>query len=156
VPSRLLLARYAWDKKDEAGALKWLDEIDKMQGAASPAEQVDAFTLRGDLLLDRNHITEAKAAYVKATNAAGQGGSGITAPLALLGLGEVNMANGQYPDAISNFNQATQAQPDLTQAKIGVARAKLKQELPADAKAVLIGLKDPKRAGEIGYWLGQA
>jgi tetratricopeptide (TPR) repeat protein len=156
VPSRLLLARYAWDKKDEKGTLKWLDEIDKMQGAASPAEQVDAFTLRGDLLLDRNHITDAREAYRKAQAAAASGGSGMTAPLALLGQGEVDMASGQYAAAISDFNQASQAQPDLTQAKIGVARAKLKQELPADAKQVLLALKDAKRAGEIGYWLGQA
>ncbi len=155
VSSRLLLARYAWDQaKDEKEALRWLDELKKpdIAGTASPQDLVDAGTLRGNLLLERGRVTDARAAFEAAVAAA----KGLPTPLAQLGLGEVDMAAGQYASAIAHFNAASQAMPELTQAKIGVARAKLKQEIPAEAKSVLSPLKDPKFAGEIGFWLGQA
>ncbi|MEO7094470.1 MAG: tetratricopeptide repeat protein, partial [Polyangiales bacterium] len=154
VPSRLLLARYAWDQgKDEKEATRWLDELKKpeLASGASPAELIDASTLRGNLLLERGRVTDARTAYDQAVAAS----QGAPAPFAQLGLGEVDMIAGQYPSAIAHFNAAAQAMPELTQAKIGVARAKLKQELPGEAKMVLAPLKDPRFAGEIGFWLGQ-
>jgi predicted Zn finger-like uncharacterized protein len=155
VPARLFLAHYAWEKShDEKRTLALIDEIRKpaLVAASSPAEQIDALSLKGFLLLDRGRITEAKGAFDQAMQTA------KSAPAAMpqLGLGEVHMANGQYPLAIAAFKAAAEAQPDLTVAKIGIARAQLKLEKPADARATLTPLKDPKLASEIGYWLGQA
>ena len=155
VPSRLLLARRAWQvQHDEKQAMHWLDELQKPEvtASAAPGEIIEALTLRGDVLLERGRVSDARAAYDQAMAAA----KGTSAPLAQLGLGEVDMAAGQYASAIAHFNAASQAQPDLTPAKIGFARAKLKQELAAEAKSTLQGLKDPRYAGEVGYWLGQA
>lgn len=153
--SRLLLARYAWERdKDEAAATKWLTELEKptVIAAAPIADQVDALTLRGNIHLDRGRVSGAKKAFDDAIAAAK--GAPVYGPR--LGLGEVYLANGQFPAAITEFNLASQAMPDVALPKIGVARALLKQENATQAKATLAPLKDPALAGEIGYWLGQA
>jgi predicted Zn finger-like uncharacterized protein len=155
VPARLFLAHYAWEKlHDEKKTLALIEEIRKpaLVAASSPAEQIDALSLKGSLLLDRGRITDAKAAFEQAVQSA----KGAPAALPQLGLGEVYLANGQFPAAIAAFKAAAEAAPELTVAKIGVARAQLKLEKPADARATLAPLKDPKLASEIGYWLGQA
>ena len=154
-PSRLLLAHYAWEQdRDEKGALGLLDQVTKppVSNTTTWMEKVDAGTLRGDIQFERGRVSEAAAAYSAAIAAA----NGNPSPMAKLGLGEVSMANGQYGDAIANFKSAAEQDPTLTQAKIGIARAQLKQENAGDAKLTLTPLKDPKFAGEIGYWLGQA
>jgi len=153
--SRLVLAHYAWEHdKDEKDAMKWLSELEKptVLAAASSAEQVDAMTLRGNIHLDRGRVSSAKKAFDDAITAA----KGNPTPGPRLGLGEVHLANGQFPNAISEFNLASQAAPDQALPKIGVARAYLKQEKATEAKAQLANLKDPQLAGEIGFWLGQA
>jgi predicted Zn finger-like uncharacterized protein len=155
VPSRLFLAHFAWEKlHDEKKTLALIEEIRKpaLVAASSPAEQIDALSLKGSLLLDRGRITDAKAAFDQALQSA----KGAPAALPQLGLGEVYLANGQFPAAIAAFKAAAEAAPELTVAKIGIARAQLKLEKPADARQTLTPLKDPKLASEIGYWLGQA
>ncbi|MBI2394245.1 MAG: zinc-ribbon domain-containing protein [Deltaproteobacteria bacterium] len=155
VPSRLLLARYAWRRDgDEKEAMKWLTELEKpsVGAAASASELVEAMTLRGMIHLDRGRMTNAKKAFDEAITAA----KGAPTPAPRLGLGEVYLANGQFPQAITEFNLASQAMPDAALPKIGIARALLKQENATQAKATLAPLKDPTLAAEIGYWLGQA
>ena len=155
VTSRLFLAHYAWDKlRDEHKALALVEELRKpaLVAAASPPEQVDTLSLEGTVLFDRGRVSDAKAAFEQALQAA----KGTPAALPQLGLGEVYLANGQYPAAIAAFKAAAEAAPDLTLAKIGIARAQLKLEKPADAQATLAPLKDPALASEIGYWQGQA
>jgi predicted Zn finger-like uncharacterized protein len=153
--SRLLLAKYVWQtEKNEKEALRWLTELQKpnVVAASSVIDQLEGGTLRGMLLLERGRVTEAKAAFEAASLAA----KGNPAAGPQLGLGEVNMVSGQYAAAIANFKAASEADPTLTMAKVGIARAQLKLEKPGEAKATLAGLKDPRLAGEIGYWLGQA
>jgi len=153
--SRLLLARAGWEReKDEKEAMKWLSDLEKpaILAAAAPMEQVDAMTLRGNIHLDRGRVSSAKKAFDDAIVAA----KGNPTPAPRLGLGEVHLANGQFPNAISEFSLASQAIPDAALPKIGIARAYLRQEKPTEAKAQLANLKDPLLAGEIGFWLGQA
>ncbi len=152
VASRLLLAQYAWDRaRDEKEALKWITELESalVSPGASASEKIDWTTLKGMIALERGRVTEAKNAFEEASK-----GGPAAGPL--YGLGEVAMANGQFPLAISKFQAAATAAPDMTIAKIGVARALLRQEKATEAKATLAPLKDPQLAGEIGYWLGQA
>ncbi|MGZ3417574.1 MAG: tetratricopeptide repeat protein [Polyangiales bacterium] len=153
--SRILLAHYAWEKdKDEKTATKWLDELEQPKAIAGMAvsERIDALTLRGMIDLDRGRVSKAKESFERAIKEA----KGTPTAGPQYGMGEYFMANGQFPQAIAAFQQASQAAPDMTIAKIGIARALLKQEKGSDAKAVLMPLKDPTLAGEIGFWLGQA
>ncbi len=153
--SRLLLARYAWERdKDEKEAMKWLSDLEKpaVLAAAASNEQVEAMTLRGNIHLDRGRVSSAAGAFKAAIDAAK--GTPVFGPR--IGLGEVHLANGQFPAAIGEFNAASQANPEAALPKIGVARAYLRQEKPIEAKAQLANLKDPQLAGEIGFWLGQA
>ncbi|GAC1352228.1 MAG: hypothetical protein NVSMB1_13010 [Polyangiales bacterium] len=154
-PSRLFLAKVSWQRKhDEQATTKWLTELQRpgVVAGAAIADQVDALTLRGTVLLERGRVTEARAAFEAAALAA----RGTPAAGPQVGLGELNMETGQYAAAIANFKGASEADPTLTVAKIGVARADLKLEKPGEAKAVLTALVDPQYAGDIGYWLGQA
>jgi len=153
--SRLLLARYAWERdKDEAQAMKWLTELEKptVVAASAPTDLIEGMTLRGNIHLERGRVTSAKRAFEEAIAAA----KGVPVYSPRVGLGEVCLANGDFPKAIIEFNMASQAAPDLALPKVGVARALLKQENATQAKATLAPLKDPLLAGEIGYWLGQA
>ncbi len=153
--ARVFLAQQAWHRdRDEKGALAWLSQLDKppVSTAAAPAELVAGLTLRGMIHLERGRVTEATAAFNAAVEASK--GSPFAAPH--FGLGEVMLANGQFPGAIAKFDAALQVQPNFTPARIGKARALLKQEKALDAKNLLVTLKDAQYAGEIGYWLGQA
>ncbi|MBL8721644.1 MAG: zinc-ribbon domain-containing protein, partial [Myxococcales bacterium] len=153
--ARVFLAQQAWLRdRDEKAAIKWLDEVTKppVSAGAAPAELVAAFTLRGTIHLERGRVTDAMAAF-KAAIEAGKGAP-IAAPH--YGLAEVFLANGQYPQAMASYGAALQLQPNFTPAKIGQARALLKQEKALDAKNLLLPIKDPPFAGEIGFWLGQA
>ncbi|MBK7396671.1 MAG: zinc-ribbon domain-containing protein [Myxococcales bacterium] len=153
--ARVFLAQQAWLRdRDEKGAIKWLDEVTKppVSTGAAPAELVAAFTLRGTIHLERGRVTDAMAAFKAAVDA----GKGAQFAAPHYGLGEVFLANGQYPQAMAAYDAALQVQPTYTPAKIGKARALLKQEKALDAKNLLLPLKDPPFAGEIGFWLGQA
>jgi len=153
--ARVFLAQQAWLRdRDEKAAIKWLDEVTKppVSTSAAPAELVAAFTLRGTIHLERGRVTDAMAAFKAAVDA----GKGAPFAAPHYGLGEVFLANGQYPQAMAAYDAALQVQPTYTPAKIGKARALLKQEKALDAKNLLLPLKDPPFAGEIGFWLGQA
>jgi predicted Zn finger-like uncharacterized protein len=159
VGAHLYLAHRAWeDGKNEAETLKQLDEINKpnARNAGSPGELVDASTLRGWVKLDRGQVTEARKAFDDAITAA----RGVPVAGPQLGLAEVEMTSGAYAKAIAKFGAAAEADPTLVEAKIGIARAQLKQEKPVDARATLAQLAKeeatPKWAGEIGFWRGQA
>jgi tetratricopeptide (TPR) repeat protein len=153
--AKLLLARDAWlVGRDEAITTKLLGELEApaVVANAAPNERVSALSLRGLVALSRGRVTDARKAFEEAIRVA----QGASTEEPQTGLGEVFLASGQYPQAISAFNAATQAAPESTVAKIGVARALLRQEKASEAKAVLAPLKDPALAGEVGYWLGQA
>src|SRR5690606_23030022 len=62
VGARILLAKVAWSKSDEAKAVRLLDEVisgEALRAAASKSERVDALTQLGHLHIARSRITDA-------------------------------------------------------------------------------------------------
>lgn len=150
--ARLLLARVAIDKRgDEQTADKFVRDVIDNPADSSPAEQVQAFSLLGDLSLLKSRVSAAEAAYTKAL----AGDPHCSA--ALRGLGEALYRSGRFSEALARFEAAVQADPDDSTAAVGVAKSQLSLERVREAVALLSKLLTSHgQSFLVNYWYGAA
>jgi tetratricopeptide (TPR) repeat protein len=152
VGGKVLIAEVIWRARhDETRALALLDSVVKQPAAASAQELVSAFTVLGDVHLERSRISHAEAAYGNALKidpkAAG----------ALNGLGDALFRAGRYSEALARYEAAAQADPDDLAAKVGVAKAKLALEQLQDSLEMLKKLREGNaKSLLVNYWYGRA
>ncbi|MEO8874723.1 MAG: tetratricopeptide repeat protein, partial [Polyangiaceae bacterium] len=152
VGARFLKARIAWENDhDDTTALDALTSI--LEGAfkdsASPTEQANALSLRGDIQAARGRSADARAAYDAALKLEARNVD------ALIGQGEVLFSEGRFTEALSRFDTAVQADPLSVRAILSDAKGKIALEKLADAKAQLTAAravfpKDMRIAVELG------
>ncbi len=150
--ARFLKAKIAWEiDHDDTGALDGLASI--LEGAfkdsASPTEQANALSLRGDIQAARGRSADARAAYDSALKLEPHNVD------ALIGQGEVLFSEGRFTEALSRFDTAVQADALSVRAILSDAKGKIALEKLADAKAQLTLAraafpKDPRVAVELG------
>lgn len=150
--ARYLKAKIAWEiDHDDTGALDGLAAI--LEGAfkdsASPTEQANALSLRGDIQAARGRSADARAAYDAALKLEPHNVD------ALIGQGEVLFSEGRFTEALSRFDTAVQADALSVRAILSDAKGKIALEKLADAKAQLTAArtafpKDARVAVELG------
>ena len=154
VGARILLAKVAWSKSDEAKAVRLLDEVisgEALRAAASKSERVDALTQLGHLHIARSRITDAGKVLIEALKLDPKSGP------ALAGMGEVLFREGRYTDALARFEAGIQADPNGITAKIGVAKTRIALERLQDAKDMLRKLREAHPNDvQVAFWIGRA
>jgi tetratricopeptide (TPR) repeat protein len=150
--ARYLKAKIAWEiDHDDTSALDGLASI--LEGAfkdsASPTEQANALSLRGDIQAARGRSADARAAYDAALQLEPHNVD------ALIGQGEVLFSEGRLTEALSRFDTAVQADALSVRAILSDAKGKIALEKLADAKAQLTAAraafpKDPRVAVQLG------
>ena len=154
VGARILLARIAWAKSDEATAVRHLTEVisdESVSAGASNSERVDALTLLGHLHIARSRVTDAGKVLIEALKLDPKSGP------ALAGMGEVLFREGRYTDALARFEAGIQADPDGIASKIGVAKTRIALERLQDAKDMLRKLREAHPNDvQVAFWMGRA
>jgi len=152
--ARYLKAKIAWEiDHDATTALDALGSI--LEGAfkesASPTEQANALSLRGDIQAASGRSADARAAYDAALKLEARNVD------ALIGQGEVLFSEGRFTEALSRFDTAVQADALSVRAILSDAKGKIALEKLADAKAQLTAARAafPKNA-RVAVELGKA
>jgi predicted Zn finger-like uncharacterized protein len=152
IGARIVLARLSWaSERDDTAALSLLEQALKLRERASALELVDAYTLIGDIHLERSRVSLAEAAFGEALKVRPQ------AARALAGLGDALYRAGRYSEALARFAAAIQVDPDELTAAVGAAKTKIALEKPHDASTMLSRLREVHpRATLVHYWYGRA
>ncbi len=120
-------------------------------GAESARARADAFSLRGDFARASGRPSDADRSYANAV------ALDPTSASALVGQAEVYFQAHRFSEAGARFDAVRVADPTRPDALLGVAKSKLMQFLPVEAKRLLEDLRTRvPTSASAAYWLGRA
>ncbi|AKU99450.1 hypothetical protein AKJ09_06114 [Labilithrix luteola] len=151
--ARTLHALLTWQLgRDDATAVKELDAIleEKSKKGLGPSELSSALSAKGQVMLERDRASEARAAFDEAVKIDPRNVA------ALVGQGQVLYADGRFTEALTRFDEAVAKDPTNSSAILGAAMTKIALERLADAKTELVAARQaaPKDMG-IALWLAK-